>query len=70
MKEKCKNCSSTNLRWYISKKGPSDVVDGRIRMSEVYPIAYLACEECSETIRVIEEDEINAVLNHSLRVKE
>ncbi len=44
-----------------------DVQDGRIRMSEVSPIAYLACEECSETIRVIDEDEINEMLNGTKR---
>ncbi len=33
-------------------------------MSEVSPIAYLACEECSETLKVIGEDQINAMLNN------
>lgn len=60
----CKNCGSDDLKWFIGTKGPSDVVDGRIRMSEVSAIAYLACEECSETIRVVRsEDEINRMLN-------
>jgi hypothetical protein len=59
----CKNCGSKQLRWYVGTKGPNDVVDGRIRMSEVSAIAYLACEECSETLNVINEDEINDMLN-------
>lgn len=59
----CKNCGSNELRWHISTRGPSDVQDGRIRMSEVSAIAYLACEECSETIRTAYEDEVNEMLN-------
>ena len=61
--EICPNCSSEILQWHVGTRGPMDVPDGRIRMNEVSPIAYLACEECSETIRIIEEDEINEMLN-------
>lgn len=59
----CSNCEGTDLRWHVGCRGPSHVVDGRIRMSEVSPIAYLACEECSETLAIIQEDEINEKLN-------
>jgi hypothetical protein len=61
--KKCENCGGSDLQWYVSTVGPRDVQDGRIRMSEVSPIAYLACEECSETIQIIQEDEINRMLN-------
>ncbi len=51
------------LKWAISVKSPSDVVDGRLRQNEVRPIAYLYCEECSETLFIVDEDEINVMLN-------
>lgn len=60
---KCPNCEGRNLRWHIGTQGPHDVVDGRIRMSEVHAIAFLSCEECSETLRVVGEDEVNKMLN-------
>ncbi len=60
---KCTNCEGSLLRWSIATKGPSDVPDGRIRMSEVHAIAYLYCEECSETIRIVDEDAVNKMLN-------
>lgn len=59
----CPNCTSDSLRWYVGKAGPSDVQDGRLRMSEIHVIAYLACEECSETLRTIESDEVDRMLN-------
>lgn len=60
----CRNCKGTMLRWYVGTKGPNDVTDGRIRTSEVNAIAYLGCEECSETLRVIDSDEIETMLNN------
>ena len=61
----CTNCGSTDTQWHVGVKGPNDVPDGRIRMSEVSAIAYLACEDCSETLAVVLEDEINRMLNAS-----
>jgi formate-dependent nitrite reductase cytochrome c552 subunit len=63
MPTECRNCESTDLKWCIGTAGPTDVPDGRIRMSEVYAIAYLSCEECGETLSIIQEDEINRMLN-------
>ena len=59
----CTNCGSEDVRWYVGKRGPTDVPDGRLRMSEISVIAYLACEECSETLNVIEEHEVETMLN-------
>lgn len=59
----CPNCESEDLRWHVDRRGPIDVVDGRLRMSEIQVIAYLGCEECGETCRVIEEHEIENMLN-------
>jgi hypothetical protein len=59
----CSNCGSNDLLWYVGLRSANDVPDGRLRLNEVQPIAYLACEECSETLRVIGEDQINKMLN-------
>ena len=60
----CTNCGSDGLKWYIGKKGPPDVTDGRLRMSEIQVIAYLGCEECSETLKTVMEHEVEAMLNN------
>ncbi len=60
---KCPNCDSSDLRWYVSKQSASDIQDGRLRMHDVSVIAYLACEECSETLKTVMEDKVNEMLN-------
>jgi uncharacterized protein YbaR (Trm112 family) len=62
MKE-CPNCKGDKLSWAVDKRGPSDVTDGRLRMSEISVIGYLYCEECSETLGIIEEHEVTEMLN-------
>lgn len=62
----CSNCGGDELRWHADKQGPSHIADGRLRMSEIHVIAYLACEECSETLRVIQEHEVEEIMNRKL----
>lgn len=52
----CPNCQGTSLSWSAVAHGPSDVVDGRIRMSEVSVLFVLGCNVCSETIRIVDAD--------------
>lgn len=59
----CPNCGGTTHRWFVSCRGPNDVQDGRIRLSEISAIAYLGCEECSETLKIIDSEEIEERLN-------
>ncbi len=61
--KKCTNCGGSDIKWNVGTAGPTDVVDGRLRMSEIRVIAYLFCEECSETLQTVEEDVINDMLN-------
>lgn len=64
IRETCTNCGSEDLSWAVGKHAYDPIVpDGRLRMSEIQVIAYLYCEECSETLHVIQEDEINKMLN-------
>ena len=58
----CPECGSRELTWHADAKNYSGVQDGRICMREVGPIFYLGCDECSETIRVIEGDKVAAML--------
>lgn len=59
----CPECESTNLRWNLYKTGPSDVQDGRLRMSEIGIGAYLSCEECGETLGFLHEHEVENLMN-------
>lgn len=59
----CPNCTSTNSEWFVHAINGSTVVDGRLQMHDIRVMAFLGCLDCSETIRSINEDEINAVLN-------
>lgn len=59
----CKNCKSDLNMWFVSSEGPKDVPDGRIRMSEVSPIAFISCVECGETLRVVDSNAIETLLN-------
>lgn len=65
MKHKnCPNCDGDNFKWHIGKTNNSDVQDGRLRMHDISVIAFLACEECSETLNIIREHSIEEMLNN------
>lgn len=48
----CPNCGGTDFALFSNVKGPSYVVDGRIKMNEVRAEVVLGCNECSETLCV------------------
>ena len=58
----CPNCDSTNLSWISSVK-TNGVVDGRLRAHEVQPIFVLGCDECSETLQVVDGDKVASLVN-------
>jgi hypothetical protein len=60
---KCKNCEAESLFWFADVYNSGHAVDGRLRSSEVVPIFVLGCEECSETIMVVDASEIAIILN-------
>jgi hypothetical protein len=60
----CTNCGSNDLRWHVGKHvGNNGVQDGRLKLNEVQVIAFLACEDCSETLQTIGDSEIEGMLN-------
>ena len=61
--DECSNCSSRELTWYSGLQNTSGVVEGRLRTCEINPIFYLGCDECSETLKVVNGDESASLLN-------
>lgn len=61
----CSECGGTDLRWYVDKTRANSFpgVNGPLPLNEVKVIGYLACEECSETVRLIEVEAIEEMLN-------
>lgn len=69
---KCKNCGTDGSTWIVSTRistGAIGIPDGRFKMNDIVPIAFLACNYCSETLKVIESEEIEAILNRSKTVE-
>lgn len=60
--EICKECGGDQLRWHSQVKNTSGVVDGRLRSHEIRPIFVLGCDECSETLKVIDGDEAASIM--------
>lgn len=64
MSRTCPECEgSTHLSWQMLTDTNSGVADGRLRMNDILVKAFLGCEYCSETIEVINADEIAIRLN-------
>jgi hypothetical protein len=54
--EPCRECGSTDTTWECTPVNNSEAVDGRICMREVGVRFFLACNECSETLEVLNAD--------------
>ena len=63
----CGNCGSKNLTWNCQAQNRGGVVDGRICMREVGVIFYLGCDECSETVQIIDGDKIAEMMTETLK---
>lgn len=60
----CPECLSEDLEWNVSTR-TNGVADGRLNAHDVRAVAYLGCNECSETLAVIDDDTIARVLNEA-----
>lgn len=65
LNKKCGECGSADLEWHCSQDTNSGVVDGRLRMHEIHTIFYLGCNACSETLKIINGDEVAAMLTQA-----
>lgn len=72
-KDKCDECGSNNLRWGYTEQIINGVAQGRLKTDDVVTLFYLGCEECSETVSVMNCDEIVELLgeiNHRSKKNE
>lgn len=64
----CKNCGEDDLEkfvWHVAVEidGNVTAVDGRLRLNDVAAVAYLGCETCSETLRVVSAQIIEDIMD-------
>lgn len=58
----CPECGSWELTWHCQPQNRGGVQDGQIKMNEVGVIFFLGCDECSETVRIIDGDVVAVAL--------
>lgn len=54
----CPECGSTDTAWHCSQHTDSGVADGRLWMHDVKTRFFMGCNACSETIRIIDGDDM------------
>jgi len=55
----CRNCQGTNFGIYPQKVNTTATPDGRLRMHDLKIVFVVCCNECSETIKLLDEDQVN-----------
>lgn len=64
----CPNCGSTALSWQVAVITTDHApVSGRMALNDVKAVGVLGCDECSETVAVIDEDALAALLNEPVQ---
>lgn len=63
---KCTNCWSADLEWSVVHSSGM-VPDGRLKLNECYPVFYLSCNVCSETLMAITEDDAMQIFNQAMK---
>lgn len=59
----CPECEQSEyLQWNCSTRTTGGVPQGRLNSNEVIPIFYLGCEYCSETLGVVDGDDVAELL--------
>lgn len=64
-REVCRECGSDALTWFAHYRNRSQVVEGRLKTSDVECIFVLGCDACSETLRTVPADEMAAKLTEA-----
>lgn len=54
----CKECGSTAFTWHCTQTNRNSIPDGRLRMHDVNTRFFYSCDDCSETVRTAEGDEV------------
>lgn len=60
----CRECGSEDLEWAVTTS-TNGVAQGRLNSHDMYVVAYLSCNECSETLLEMDGDDIALVLNNA-----
>jgi hypothetical protein len=62
----CKECDSKDLSWQTDIDNRSGVQQGRLRTSDVRCLFILGCNHCSETLAIINADQVAELMNDRL----
>lgn len=60
--KECKECGESDLVWQASSEIKNGIVQGKLNTSDVNNIFFLGCEYCSETLGVVDEDDVADLL--------
>jgi len=58
----CPTCGSSALDWQLVAVNRGNAVDGRLSLSEIEPMLIHSCEECSETVKTLRDNEVRHAL--------
>lgn len=64
---KCNECGSQDISWQTSNTICTEVQPGRLRTSDVQCKFVLGCDNCSETLALVNADEIASDMNNQLK---
>jgi hypothetical protein len=65
---RCPACSTPQLSWaVVALLAPGSPSDGTLRAHDMRVVAVLGCDECTETVEAMADDDIDALLNRRRR---
>ena len=64
----CPECGGRDTEWHCGQYSNSGAADGRLRMHEVRTRFFLGCPVCGETIRVVDGDDMAAMMTRAANV--
>lgn len=67
---KCRECGSTSLTWDTAIRVMNGVQQNRLNTQDVKCVFFLGCDECSETLKIVDADKVAALLNASVEPSE
>jgi hypothetical protein len=54
----CTACGSQNLTWHCQPQNRGGAQDGLLKINEIGVTFFLGCDECSETLLLVQGDEV------------
>lgn len=61
----CRECGSTSLSWKTTIANPSSIQHGRLTTHDVVCKFFLGCDHCSETLSILDADDVAEFLNEA-----